>query len=415
MSKSLVIRGAVGLYYDTPNVNVFLSQSVKNGGAIGLQGNPGGADPVFTITVQPQTIVAGQLLAPLAASPATTCVVSPTKTSPCGVYTVSQNLRDGSTVNYALNIQQQIGSEIIAQIGYVGSQARKQILLRDINQAALNPAGSAVSAYAKQSSRPYFSQFPNYSAINSLDSAGNANYNALQASIRTQSWHSLTSMFSYVWSHNLDNGTSYRNSLPQDSTNIKADYGNSTYDITNVFSAHLSYIVPQITKTPHWLTGGWQLNGVSSIFGGEPFSIQSSADNSGTGEGAQRATKVVGASLNSGVHLINGKKYWINSASYVNSPNGTFVTSGRNQVRGPGYNDFDFSVFKIGNITEKFKLQFRVEMFNLFNHINYAPFKAAVSSTSLGQLTDTIGDYNGAPGIGPGEPFNTQLSLKLLF
>lgn len=93
---------------------------------------------------------------------------------------------------------------------------------------------------------------------------------------------------------------------------------------------------------------------------------------------------------------------------------GTFATSRRNQVRGPGYSDVDFSVFKTGNITERVKLQFRAEMFNLFNHTNFAPFKNTVGS-SLGKVTDTIGDYNGAPGIGPGEPFNTQLSLKLLF
>jgi hypothetical protein len=413
--KNTVIRGAIGLYYDTPNVNVFLSQSVKNGGAIGLQGNPGGAAPVFTISVQPQTIVAGQLLAPLAATPATTCVVSATKTSPCGVYTVSQNLRDGRTVNFNLNIQQQLSPSVVAQLAYVGSQARRQILLHDINQAALNPAGSAVTALAKQTSRPYYSQYPNYSAINELDSIGNANYNALQASVRTQGWHNLSSMFSYVWSHNLDNGTSYRNSLPQNSNDIAADYGNSTYDITNVFSAHLSYSAPQIAGTPHWLTGGWEAHSIISVFGGEPFSIQSSADNSGTGEGAQRATRVPNTGLNSGVTIQGTKKFWINSASYQNSPNGTFTTSARDSVRGPGYSDVDFSVFKSGNITEKYKLQFRFEMFNLFNHINYAPFKNTVSSTSLGQLTDTIGDYNGAPGIGPGEPFNVQLSLKLLF
>ncbi len=413
--KNTVIRGAIGLYYDTPNVNVFLSQSVKNGGAIGLQGNPGGSSPVFTLSVAPQTIVAGQLLAPLAASPSTTCIVTTAKVSPCGGYTVSQNLRDGRTLNYNINIQQQLSPTVVFQLGYVGSGARRQILLHDINQAALNPAGSSVAAYAKQSSRPLFAQYPTYGAINELDSIGNANYNALQASIRTQGWHNLSSMFSYVWSKNLDNGTSYRNSLPQNSNNIAADYGPSSYDITNVFSAHLSYAAPVIAGTPHWLTGGWEAHSVISVFSGEPFSIQSSADNSGTGEGAQRAVMVPNTSLNRGVTISGTKKFWINPASFTNAPNGTFNTSSRGLVRGPGYSDFDLSVFKTGNITEKYKLQFRWEMFNLFNHINYAPFKNTVSSTSLGQLTDTIGDYNGAPGIGPGEPFNVQLSLKLLF
>ncbi|RXH54361.1 TonB-dependent receptor domain-containing protein [Granulicella sibirica] len=414
-TKGLVIRAAAGLYYDTPNINVFLSQSVKNGGAIGLQGNPAGAAPVFTLSVQPQTIVDGQLLAPLAATPATTCIVTTTKVSPCGVYTVSQNLRPGSTVNYSLNIQQQLGTNAVLQIGYVGSQARKQILLRDINQAALNPAGSSVAAYAKQSSRPLFAQYPTYGAVNELDSAGNANYNSLQTTLRLQNLHGVTSMFTYTWSHNLDNGTNYRSALPQDSTNIGADYGNSSYDITNNFKAIVNYDIPTLAKTPHWLTGGFELHSVFSIYGGEPVSIQSSADNSGTGEGSQRATQVLANPYNGASRsLVNGVAYWINPASFVNSPKGTFVTSRRTQVRGPGYNDVDFSVFKTGNVTEKLRLQFRAEMFNLFNRINYAPFHATTGS-SLGQLTDTIGDYNGAPGIGPGEPFNVQFSLKALF
>ena len=65
-------------------------------------------------------------------------------------------------------------------------------------------------------------------------------------------------------------------------------------------------------------------------------------------------------------------------------------------------------------ITERFKAQFKAEMFNLFNRINLASGPGAFGYGS-GQITDTIGDFNGAPGIGPGEAFNTVLSLKITF
>ncbi len=415
-SGSTVIRGGVGLYFDTPNLNVFLSNNPGNGGAGGLQANPAGPNPVLTLDVPSQTVVPGQLLAPTTADAATSCVVSTSNVSPCGLYTVSQKLRDPHSLNYSLNIQQALGPKVIAQIGYVGNGARKQLLLRDSNQAALNPAGADVDPYTQQASRPYFSSFPNYSAINEEDSIGTANYNSLQTLIRTQAWHGLTTQASYTWSHSLDDGTQYRSALPQDSTNVKGGYGNSDYDVRNTFSAALGYDVPVLKEGPGWLTRGWQLNGLIAIHGGEPFSVLSPTDNSGTGEGFQRGVQLSDPYAGVQHSLVNGSEFWVNPASFGPGPTGTFAgTSRKDQIYGPGYQDVDFSVFKTGTIHEKVKVQFRAELFNLFNHHNFAPPLNVADGQSLGQIYDTIGDYNGAPGIGPGEPFNTQFALKILF
>ncbi len=417
--KDILIRGGGGLYFDNPNVNVFLSQSVKNGGAIGLQGNPGGASPLFTLNGSHKVVSAGTLYEPLAGSPSTIC----TATTPCGLYTVNQNFKNAVTVNYQLNIQKEMGHGVVAQVGYVGNIGRKEILLRDINQAALSTLGSAITTAQKQASRPLFAQYPGYGAINSLDSVGISNYNALQMTLKTQNWHNLSSSFYYVWAHGLDDGTNYRSALPQDSTNILADYASSTYDITNTFRGTVNYNIPAIQNTPHWLTGGFELHGVLSMYGGAPINIQSSTDNTGTGEGAQRAVQVsadpyAGANTtltNYGTATTPSYAlYKLNPASFVNAPNGTFATSRRDQIRGPGYNDIDLGVFKTGHLTEKVKVQIRAEMFNLFNRNNYAPFSGTVGA-NLGKVTSTIGNFNGIPGIGPGEPFNVQFSGKILF
>ena len=105
---------------------------------------------------------------------------------------------------------------------------------------------------------------------------------------------------------------------------------------------------------------------------------------------------------------------WINPNSFVNPPNGAYGTSARNSLYGPGYGSVDFSVVKNTKVTERVNAQFRIELFNLFNRINLAPPSGTVG-TGLGVTADTIGDYNGAPGIGPGEAFNMQLALKLIF
>jgi hypothetical protein len=86
----------------------------------------------------------------------------------------------------------------------------------------------------------------------------------------------------------------------------------------------------------------------------------------------------------------------------------------RNQIYGPGFSDVDLSVLKNFSITERVRAQFRVEMFNLFNRINLASGVGATSPGG-GAIQDTIGDFNGAPGLGPGEAFNINLGLKILF
>jgi len=70
-------------------------------------------------------------------------------------------------------------------------------------------------------------------------------------------------------------------------------------------------------------------------------------------------------------------------------------------------------VIKNIQMTERFKLQLRAEMFNLFNRKNFATGAGSVSSG--GVVGDTIGDFNGAPGLGPGEPFNLQIAGKIIF
>jgi len=109
---------------------------------------------------------------------------------------------------------------------------------------------------------------------------------------------------------------------------------------------------------------------------------------------------------------------WVNPAAFCvpsptclpDDPNGDLS---RNKFYGPGFADVDVSVIKNIPITERFTLQLRAEMFNVFNRINLATGGGSVGSS--GFVTDTIGDFFGGPGIGPGEPFNMQLAGKVIF
>lgn len=396
-----VVRAGFGFYFDTPNLNPFLDNRPGNAAPNGVEGNPGGPNPVYTVAPNggsKTTIQKGVAIFP--SSQGYPC--SPTAT--CGVFSVNSNFRPAYNVNYSLNLEHTVTSSIIMQLGYVGSEGRHLLSLLDINQGT------------SQSSRPYCvlnSIYCAYSNINQLESIGTSNYNALQTQLRLQNWHRLSGSVIYTWSHNMDEVTAYRGALPQDNFNFKGDYSNSDFDTRNTFVAYLSYAIPGSSHAK-LLTNGWQVNSLMNFHGGQPFTVHASGDISGTNEGNDRAVQV--GPINKGYQGQKPGVNWLDPSAFADPAPGTFGTTRRNGYYGPGYSDVDLSVFKDTKITEKATVQFRAEMFNVFNRANYAP--PGFGTVSVGgdfTLDDTIGDYNGAPGIGAGEAFNTQFALKVIF
>jgi len=403
----LVVRGGFGVYFDTPNLNPFLDNRPANGAPNGLEGNPAGPTPVQTLPANGYTIQSG---VPIFNPTGTSCATG----NGCGqvfnVFSVSQNFRTPYSYNYNLNIEKSLGNSLLLQVGYVGSASHRLMTTADINQPAL---GIYATDAAQQAARPFFAKFPDFGAINEIETSGNANYNSLQTVLKVRQWHRFSGQFTYTWAHGLDDMTQYRGTLPQDSFNLKADYGSMDYDTRHKFTAAMNYDLPNAARYK-LLSNGWALNSLVSLGTGQPFTVFSSGDSTGTGEGEQRANQV-GNPFAGVSHAFNKNGVtWINPAAFVDPAAGTFGTSPRNGYYGPGYASVDFSVVKNTKITERISTQLRVEMFNLFNHTNLAPVSNTVGS-GLGLTADTIGDWNGAPGLGPGEAFNMQLGLKIIF
>src|SRR5580704_14592868 len=403
----LVVRGGFGIYFDTPNLNPFLDNRPANGAPNGIEGNPAGPTPVQTLPENQYTIQAD---VPIFSPTGTSCATG----NGCGqvfnVFSVSQNFRTPYSYNYNLNIEKSFGNAVLWQIGYVGSASHRLMTTEDINQP---PPAVYASDSASQAARPFISQFPDFGVINRIETNGNANYNSLQTVLKIRQWHRFSGQFTYTWAHGLDDMTQYRGTLPQDSFNLKADYGNMDYDTRHRFTATLNYELPNASRYK-LLLNGWTLNGLVSLATGQPFTVFSSADTTGTAEGEQRANQI-GNPFAGVSHAFNANGVtWINPAAFVDPAPGTFGTSPRNGYYGPGYASVDFSVVKNTRITERISTQFRIEMFNLFNRTNLAP-PSTTNGSGLGITADTIGDYNGAPGLGPGEAFNMQLGLKIIF
>jgi outer membrane receptor protein involved in Fe transport len=403
-----VVRGGFGVFFDQININPFLDFRPPIGAADGLEDNPIGPHPVDSYSRNDYNWQAVQAGGASIFPGVTTCLGNNATDPNCqgevfNVFGINPNLRAAYFFNYNLNIEKSLGSAVVWQVGYVGSQGRKLSIMENINQ---NGA--------------YTAEYPNFGTILQMNSEGTSNYNSLQTTLKIRLWHGLSGQLAYTWAHALDEVTEYRETIPHDSFDIAADYGSSDFDTRQRFTGLLTYEIPGSSHGPQWLTHGWQLSALITASTGQPFNLLTGNDPSGTQRPGLNLIGNPFAGVNRTFNLAIGGEQWINPAAFcvpgaagcagTTNPNGDV---GRNVFTGPGFADVDFSVFKNFTVRERFRIQLRAEMYNLFNRINLA--SGAFSVGGNGVVSDTIGDFNGAPGIGPGEPFNLQLVGKVLF
>ena len=423
-NSGTVVRANYGLYFDQPAGQAFFGNiGIPNQGSGGANNNPVGSQPNQSIVLNTPTAK------PIWTYNQTTPIFQASQGELTGnnivsIYSASRNFKTPYAELFGLNVERSLGNAWILNVGYAGTVSRHNLVLQDINQNALGgdqntstvigPNGSTFPY--QQSTRPYFSKFPNLGIINQINSAASSSYNALQVTLRSSSWHGLTSQFAYAWSHNLDDSSVF-NTIPQDSTNLAGDWGNANNDIRNHFSAYLNYEIPTLAYGPKALTHGWGVNGILKFQNGQPINVLTGQDNSGTAEGEDRAN-ITGPALtgNESVQQHSFAQY-LNQNSFAVPAAATYGNLGRNQVIGPGFGDVDLSLIKNTPLyKERVTAQLRVEMFNVFNRTNLAQPNANLGAgTSFGTSTQTIGGEYGAPGIGSGEPYNTQLAVKILF
>ncbi len=415
--KDLVLRGSFGIHYDQINMNPFLDFRPPNN-ADGLEDNPAGPKPVaaYTKNTAGQTSYTWQpnvqIFPAVQTCPTGNGCFDPVTGLPLSldVFAVNQHFRTPYFLEYSLNVQKGLGNMAVWQVGYVGTQGRRLSIMQNIGP---------LPAYA------------NFNNINQLSSIGTSVYSALQSTLRLRAWHGVNTQFAYTWGHTLDQISEYRGALADSVTNLKIDQGNGDFDTRHNFSGVVTWDIPGSSRGPKWLTNGWALNSLMTFHSGQP-----------TDETLLGLSRIgdpfagVSHSFQKSATGFTGVQWW-NPAAFcspgdaVRAPTGPYLGGNlrRNQYAGPAFHEFDLSVIKNIPITERFKAQFRVEMFNLFNNKNFASGVGSVGTScgpdpttgvcttakGFGQVTDTIGDFNGAPGLGPGEAFNTQLALKIIF
>jgi hypothetical protein len=395
-SRKTVFRAGYGLFYDLLAVNFFTANtSFPNGGALGVGNNPGGTQPVFSITQRRFTYANN------------VPVFGTTPQPPFGAFAVSQDLQLPYVENFNVNMEHQLGPTTIAQVGYVGTRGHHLALMRDIN--AHGPRAAGLS----QALRPFDRLYPDLAAINQLETIGRSRYDSLQLSLIQSGWHGLSGRMNYTLGHAKDNGSEARNTLPMNSADIEADWGNAAFDTRHVISAGFTYSLPAFGTSR--FGDGWQFNAIAFIQSGTPINITSGTDVSGTGDRTDRPNLVGDPFANIPAAPNAQTVQFFNPAAFANPAAGNFGNLPRNAFYGPWFRTVDVSVFKTTKLAKGASLQLRCEIFNVLNTINWANPGANLSnSTSFGRITSTRNADN-APGIGSGEPRNVQLAAKILF
>jgi hypothetical protein len=381
-----------------------------------------------------------------------------------------EGIRDPYVENWFFGVQHQVRSGIIVQLNYVGTAGHKLFRAEAVNRipGARLPEGTCVT---DNFGRKLCSQVntntdangfvvnpvgrlnPNQGFLRVWENAGNSIYHGLQLSVQKRMSHGLQVGGNYTWSHVIDSGSAWHSgattangfsagdAVTTDLTIPGLDRGNATFDIRQRLTFNYVWELPSFQKTHRALgtvLGGWQWNGILSFQSGAhwaPFrgGFFSGPEFEDYGTGACDPATFdptrcfnVGSDYNlDGVandrpnaiadHVNATHAQW---ADGFNLPDGFFTAPclgcvgnlGRNTFVGPGYWAVDTSIFKNFRLSDRFRLQFRAEAFNVFNHTN---FQLGTTTTPLD--TANLNNPHFGQAEGTSNPRQLQFGLKLSF
>lgn len=331
--------------------------------------------------------------------------------------------------------------------------------------ATPNTANCTPDANAITAAQAYSGTFPYLSQIDIGRPGAYANYNALQATLQGRNYHGLTFLTAYTYAHTLTlfdtNHTVLGFVMPSDNSNLRLNYGNASYDLRHRFIFSPTYRIPGV-KAPAQMLEGWSVNAILTLQPGLSYTVSDSTTtdwlgnngkaNGSIGGGVYQYWNFAGprdafshnsaaptflsgnAALNDAAcanaavapyaagstnaqlaksALFNGGCYKSGDGILTPPAYGTLGNAGHGFFVGPSYKNVDFSVTKLWKVRENYSAQFRVEFFNLLNHVNYGAPGADPSKSAFGFSTSTPDSGNAV--LGSGGPRHIQFGLKLAF
>jgi hypothetical protein len=346
------------------------------------------------------------------------------------------NVQPALDYQFNLAIQHQFWKDTTFQLGYVGQRGTHLMVPFSYTQRELLPNSTCATITAKPpvpctAPSPFFAKNPTfYNTLSTVtggtQSNGTMMYNSLQAVLQKEMSHGLQYQVSYTFSKCMSNSTGYygawNNALSasaywQNIYDPKAEWAPCYYDATHILSAYAVYELPlgrgkqfgsNLNKVANTAVGGWAVSPILSFRTGFPMPVYGAADTSGTNSRGSRADCNGLPTITGETPItttgVGGFQWFTNNGNFTNPAVGTFgnCSPQLGGLRGPHYTTVDLSLHKDFLLTERFRLQFRTDFVNAFNHVQLNAPNMSLGST-MGQVTSAQ------------PPRNIQLALKLYY
>ena len=367
------IRGGYGMYFDRTLVGIALQNAFGN--------------PPFAFSA---VFNAAGTTVPTLQNPAGGAQRNNETLVP-NLVAMSPDFQIPRTHQYSIGVQHELPFQINLDAAYVGSQGRNLLWNQQINQT---PPGTGSPSNA---ARPY----SGYGNINFRSTTGTSRYDSLQVSLSRRMQAGIQVNANYTLSKVVSDASADRGATQQDIRNLAAERAITNYDRTHIFGIHYVWDLPLFRDASgllYNLLGGWEITGSTRYATGVPLTITSSATSSNSFGGGSLRPDLIGDPL--GPQTVND---WFNRAAFAPPAVNQFGSAPNGVVRGPGVHLTDLGIFKNFKISSRFGAQYRLELFNAFNHPQFTGVGTVLGNPTFGTVTSAA------------EPRLVQMGFKLTF
>jgi hypothetical protein len=324
------------------------------------------------------------------------------------------NLSVPVRLQYNLNVQRQITPNTAVTIGYVGSEGYHLTRRVDLNTVVPQILPGGVEFYSATSPR----KNPLLGASNFISTDATSSYQGLELEVLQRLSHGLRYKVSFTFSKNIDTSSSTVGGFAIGNTNstmqpdnLRRDRGLSSFDVPRNLVSNLTYDLPWQNSTraaAKWI-GGWQVSGILTLSDGMPFTGLAGFNRSGDKAStvSDRPNLLPGRNQNP---VLGGPDKYFDPSSFVLSPTGFYGNLGRNTLLTPGSATLDCTLAKVIPLSERLKLDFRTELFNLLNRANFG-LPSNTIFTSSGAIQGNVGRISSTVTTSR----QIQFGLKLIF